>query len=134
MQALSFELRWLIYTALLSLLMWVPYILAEIGQSGLVKALSYPDKREMPAWAERWKQAHYNLVENFAPFAAVVVAGEFVGLHTPTTRVLVVLFFLARLAHPFAQTARIWGTRTAVFTVGWVVTVIYLLLVLTAAA
>jgi uncharacterized MAPEG superfamily protein len=131
MQPLSFELRWLIYTALLLLIMWMPYILAEIGRNGLVKALSYPDKREMPVWAERWRRAHYNLVENFGPFAVVVLAGEFVGVHTPTTRALVVIFFLARLVHPFAQVGRIWGTRTVSFAVGWAVTVIYLFIVLT---
>lgn len=132
MKALSFEMRWLIYTALLHLVIWVPYILSEIQESGIRNTLAYPDKRRMSAWAERLKQAHYNLVENFAPFAVVVIAGELVGVHTATTRTLAVLFFLARLAHPFAQVSRIWGTRTLTFAVGWLATVIYLIVVLMA--
>lgn len=132
MTELSFELRWMIYTALLSLLIWVPYVLAEMQRIGVLKAITYPDQRDMPLWAERLKKAHYNLLENLVPLAIAVIAGEFVGLHTPTTRALVVIFFLARLAHPFAQMTRIPGGRSALFGIGWLVTLIYIFLVLMA--
>ena len=40
---LSTELRYLIYTAILMLVLWIPYILAELKMTGVGKALSYPD-------------------------------------------------------------------------------------------
>jgi uncharacterized MAPEG superfamily protein len=132
--ALSIELRYLLYTALLLLVMWIPYILSHLGQVGLVPALSYPDETEMPEWAHRLKRAHYNLVENFAPFAAIAITAEVIGLHTAATATCATIFFWARLVHPFAQVIRVWGVRTLAFAVGWVVTLIYLFLVLTALA
>jgi len=130
--ALSIELRYLLYTALLLLVMWIPYILAQIAQLGLVTALSYRDEDKMPDWAKRLKRAHYNLVENFAPFAAIVVVGEIIGLHTATTATCAAVFFWARLVHPFAQVTRVWGTRTLLFAIGWAATLVYAWLVLTA--
>lgn len=129
---LSLELRYLIYTAILMLVIWVPYILAEIATNGLVTALSYPDKRELPDWARRLKQAHYNLVENIAPFAVAVAAGEWLNVHTSTTAACAMIFFWARVLHPFAQVSRIWGTRTLTFAAGAIATLIYLFAVLSA--
>jgi uncharacterized MAPEG superfamily protein len=132
--ALSIEMRYLLYVALLLLVMWIPYILAQIAQLGLVAALSYRDEDKMPDWAKRLKRAHYNLVENFAPFAAIVLTGEVIGLHTAATAACAAIFFWARVVHPFAQVIRVWGTRTLAFAVGWVATLVYAWLVLTAVA
>jgi hypothetical protein len=41
-------------------------------------------------------------------------------------------FFWARVAHPIATVSKVWGTRTAVFAIGWLAVVIHLLAVLTA--
>lgn len=124
--ALSTELRYLIYVGLLSCVIWVPYILAELKVTGIVKALSYPDERSLPKWGARLKAAHYNLVENIAPFAVAVIAGEFLNVHTPVTAACAMLFFWARVLHPIAQVVRIWGSRTITFAVGLAATVIYL--------
>ena len=53
---LTIELRYLAYTALLSLLLWIPYILAEIRTRGLSRAVSYPTGfyDDLPDWAQRW--------------------------------------------------------------------------------
>ncbi len=131
--ALSFELRYLVYSALLSLAIWIPYILVHTGQVGYVTALSYTDDTSMPDWAARLKCAHYNLVENIAPFAVAVITAEIIGLHTATSAACAAIFFWARLAHPFAQIFRVWGTRSLAFTIGWAATLVYLWVVLTAA-
>ncbi|MDH3581466.1 MAG: MAPEG family protein, partial [Hyphomicrobiales bacterium] len=110
--ALSTELRYLLYTAFLMVVLWIPYILAELNLTGIVKALGYPDERTLPAWAERLKKAHYNLVENIGPFAIAVLAGEWLGVHTSVTAGCAMVFFWARVAHPIAQVVRIWGSRT----------------------
>ena len=127
---LSTELRYLIYTAILLLVLWIPYIIAELKMTGIGKALSYPDERTLPVWARRLKRAHYNLVENIGPFAVAVLAGEWLGIHTPLTAACAMIFFWARLAHPIMQVARIWGTRTATFAVGVGATLVYLVAIL----
>ncbi len=134
MQSLSTELRYLLYVGLLQLVIWVPYILAHLNRVGVSTALGYRVSQDMPDWAHRLKAAHYNLVENLVPFAAVVVAGEFVGVHTAVTHACAVIFFLARIAHPIAAVAQVWGTRTVAFAVGWAATIVYLFVVLTTGA
>lgn len=131
--ALSIELRYLLYTAFLMVVLWVPYILAELNMTGVVKALGYPDERTLPDWAKRLKKAHYNLVENIAPFAIAVLAGEWLGVHTSVTAACAMVFFWARVAHPVAQVVRIWGTRTITFAIGLTATAVYLYEILTKA-
>ena len=133
MKHLSVELRYLIYIALVMAIIWVPYILAHIGQVGLTKALAYGREDQMPVWASRLKRAHTNLVENVPLFAIAVLAGEFANVHTSVTAACAMIFFWARLVHPFTMIAGIWGTRTLAFAVGWVAVVIYLFAVLGAA-
>ena len=58
--------------------MWLPYILARIANVGLLSALTYTaDGLSLrPDWAKRVKQAHYNAIENLAPFAALVIVAH----------------------------------------------------------
>jgi uncharacterized MAPEG superfamily protein len=130
----STELRYLLYTAILMLVLWVPYILAELRQTGIVKALGYPDERTLPKWAARLKCAHYNLVENMAPFAVTVIAGEMLNVHTAVTAACAMVFFWARVLHPIAQVVRIWGSRTLTFAAGVAATIVYLITVLASTA
>ena len=132
MRALSLELRYLIYTAVLMAVIWFPYVVAHIAQVGPVVAFGYPERVEMPDWAARLKRAHYNLVENIPLFAIAVIAGEFRGIHTGVTAACAMVFFWSRVAHPVAAISHIWGTRTTAFAVGWVAVLIYLFVVLTA--
>jgi uncharacterized MAPEG superfamily protein len=129
--SLSIELLYLIYCGFLMLILWVPYILAELHMTGVVKALGYPDERTLPKWATRLKLAHYNLLENIVPFAIAVGAGEFLNVHTATTAACATLFFWARVLHPIAQVTRIWGTRTLTFATGVTATMVYLYEILT---
>ena len=132
--SLSTELRYLIYCGILMLVIWVPYILAELKMTGFFKALGYPDERTLPLWGLRLKRAHYNLVESMMPFAIAVAAGEFLNIHNATTAACAMIFFWARVAHPFAQITRIWGTRTLSFAAGMSATAIYLFTILVTAA
>lgn len=131
--SLSIELRYLIYSGFLMLILWVPYILAELKGTGIAKALGYPDKRQLPMWGQRLKSAHYNLVENIVPFAIAVGAGELLNVHTAVTAACATVFFWARVLHPVAQVTRIWGTRTLSFSAGVTATLVYLYAVLTSA-
>lgn len=115
------------------LFFWVPYTIAEYAENGFVVTLSYPDDRILPEWAKRWRRAHANLVENIVPFAIAVLAGEILNVHTEVTYWCAVLFLAARLVHPFTQIARIFASRSLVFTVGQLASVAYLIAVATSA-
>ncbi|MGE0611167.1 MAG: MAPEG family protein [Hyphomicrobiales bacterium] len=130
MESASTELRYLLYVILLGLLVWIPYILAEIATNGIARAFSYPDERNRPLWAQRLAKAHQNLLENTVPFAAIVLAGEAMNVHTPVTAACAMVFFWARVAHPFTQITRIWGARTLAFGAGYGATLVYLLTLL----
>lgn len=55
----------------LTLLLSLPYILARLMREGVVVTVTYlADAKALPVWAERAQKAHYNAVENLAPFAA----------------------------------------------------------------
>lgn len=54
------DLSMLAWTAGLTALFWIPYILARIVKYGPVAALTYKaDSKPVVAWAERAKKAHY---------------------------------------------------------------------------
>ena len=53
----------------------------------------------MPAWVHRSLRAHQNLLEQFLPFAVVVLIGALVHVSTPITGACVVIFFWLRVAH-----------------------------------
>ena len=56
--ALSAELRWLTYTVLLALVLWIPYIVAALQARGLTRAMGYPtgNYTDLPDWAQRtWR-------------------------------------------------------------------------------
>ena len=118
---MSIDMRLLIYTAVLCILMWVPYILAGIRAFGLVRMVSYPrpDIVRLPQWAQRLNRAHMNLVENLAPFAVLIIAAQLTGTANDMTALGARMFFWSRLVQIGFHTAGIpWG-RTLFFAVGW---------------
>ena len=118
---LTTELRYLAYAAVLSLLLWVPYVLAEIGTRGLSRAVGYPTGfyDDLPAWAQRCHRAHMNLVENLVPFAALVLVTQVAGVTSDLTALGVRLFFWARVVQAAVHIAGIPWLRTLAFFAGW---------------
>ena len=115
---LTVELRYLAYTALLSLLLWIPYIVSEITTRGVTRAVGYPTGfyDDLPAWAQRCHRAHMNLVENLVPFAALVLIA---GVASDLTVIGAQLFFWSRLVQTVVHIAGIPWLRTLAFAVGW---------------
>lgn len=117
---MSTELTYLVWTALFTALMWVPYSLNLIQVRGLVDAVGYPaTPKTLAPWAERMKKAHYNAIENLAPFAALVLAAHAVGVSNDVTVWAATLYFWARVAHFLAYSFAIPWVRTLGFAVGW---------------
>ena len=127
--ALSIDIRLLVYSALLCLVVWLPYILAGIGHFGLTRMVSYPacDFRELPQWAQRLHRAHMNLVENLAPFAILVLVAHMIGAANEMTALGARLFFWARIVQILSHTFAIPWVRTLSFFIGTLGNVIILL-------
>ncbi len=119
------ELYWLTATALMTGLMWFPYILNRIAVSGMMKAMFFTSSSAAPhsPWAERAMAAHRNAVENLVVFAPVVLAAHAAGALNGLTATAAMVYFFARLAHFIIMTAGIPVVRTLAFTAGAVSTI-----------
>ncbi|MEO0443571.1 MAG: MAPEG family protein [Pseudomonadota bacterium] len=114
------ELKWLALTALLSTVMWLPYIVNLILVRGLVNAMGYPaDPKPIAPWAQRLKCAHYNAVENLVVFAIFVFIAHLADIHSKATVMACTLFFWSRLAYTIIYAFGIPVLRTLVFFGSW---------------
>ncbi len=114
------ELTYLALAAGWTGILWIPYIVIHVIRNGPVKALSYRPDVPDPPWAIRLKKAHYNAIENLAPFAALVVVAHLAGVSNGMTTTGAALYFWARVAHPIGYLCLVPMTRTIPFAVGWV--------------
>ena len=119
---MSKELYWLVLTAAMTGLLWVPYILDRIMVRGTMGALANPSPSDRPqsAWAHRMMAAHVNAVENLVVFAPLVLTAQALNIHTATTAFACALFFWCRLIYVAVYTAGIPVVRTLAFAGGWV--------------
>jgi uncharacterized MAPEG superfamily protein len=120
------ELFWLLMTALLAASLWIPYIVGVNTSIFEGQAESFsrpPDHRHMPAWVHRAHRAHLNLLEQFLPFAVIVLFAHQLKVSTMVTQWAVIIFFWLRLAHAVGMIsgkARM-PVRPLLFTAGWVI-------------
>ena len=129
---MSIELEMLAWVSGLTVMMWVPYILAHIGNVGLVPALTYQaDGTPLPGWAARAKRAHCNAVENLAPFAALVIVAHLAEATNEATASAAIAYFWVRAAHYAVFTANIPFARTLTFAGSWLaqVCILYQILI-----
>lgn len=127
------DMRLLVYTALLSIVMWLPYILAAIKVYGLKRmagAYPTPSYTSLPQWAQRLHRAHMNLAENIGPFAVLVIVAQMTGAANAMTAIGAQLFFYGRIAQIIGHTAGIPWARTGAFFVGWIGLIIILVQIL----
>jgi len=114
------DLTYLALTALLTGVLWVPYILGQIAANGMLKGEHYkdPTPRAVPLWAQRANRAHLNAVESLAPFAVLVLIAHVAGVAGEATALWCAVFFWARVAHAVVYIAGIPYLRTLAFAVG----------------
>jgi len=115
------ELFYLVLTAGLTGIIWVPYILNRIVEMGLWPALKNPEPDDQPGakWAFRAMSAHRNAIENLVVFAPLAVCVHVLGVSTSATVMASTLFFFSRLAHLVVYLLGIPLARTLVFAVGF---------------
>lgn len=117
---MTIDLWMLVWSALLCLS--IPVVtLAGLMQTpgGAAWGLGNRDTTlEVAPWVGRTRRAHANLVENLAPFAALVLVAHVAGKANATTALGAELFLVGRIAHLIVYMLGIPVLRTLVFGVG----------------
>lgn len=117
------ELWYLLLTAILTGVLWIPVVIGYVTSRGLLRPSDYKvaPTSPLPDWVNRANRAHMNAVENFATFAAVVLIAKLVGVSTPVTELAAAVFFYARAAHAVIHISgfSLFMARTVIFTVSW---------------
>ena len=125
------ELFYLAAAAVLTGLMWIPYVLDRFAVWGIGDTVGYPDHaKPLAPWAERLKRAHANAVENLVVFATLVLAASALGITGASIATAAMLYFWARVVHVLAYTIKVPWLRTLGFTGGlvaqmWVAALIF---------
>ena len=117
---MTIDLQMLAWTAALTAVLWVPYILAHVVRVGPVEAFTYRADGQAPAlWASRARAAHANAVENLIPFAVLVLVAHISGAANEVTAMAAVAYFWLRVVHYFIYIANIPLGRTLTFALSW---------------
>jgi uncharacterized MAPEG superfamily protein len=125
------ELTFTLLTAILATSLWIPFV-AGLAQTDAEFLERPADVSKLPAWVHRAQRAHMNLVEQFVPFAAIVLIGHAAGASSVWYGWLAIAFFAIRCLHAvfmFSGKTKL-PLRPIAFTAGWVVTMIYAVLLL----
>ncbi len=129
---IPFEIRMLAYSAVLCILLAVPYTLGFILERGLPTMVGNRENFEPgTGWIGRAHRAHLNMVENLVPFAVLALSVVITNKLSSTTALATQLFFYARLGHAIVYIAGIPWLRTLAYALG-VVAMIMLLIALLA--
>lgn len=115
------ELFYLTLLALVTAMMWVPYILNSFVVRGIMGTMANPsaDAKPLSDWAQRLQAAHKNAIENLVVFAALVLTANAVDISNDVTTAAAITFFWARIAHYVIYGAGIPVLRTVAFLIGW---------------
>lgn len=117
------ELLYLLLTATLTGVLWIPVVIGYVSSGRRLTPSTYKvaATTDLPDWVNRANRAHLNAVENFAPFAAVVLIAQATGVSTGLTAGCAAVYFYARLAHAVIHISGfgLLFARTVIFTVAW---------------
>lgn len=118
------ELFYLLLTTILTGVLWIPVVIGYVSSGRRLTPETYKVAltTPLPAWVNRANRAHLNAVENFAPFAAVVLTAHVTGVSSTVTMSCAAIYFYARLAHAVLHISGfgLFFARTVIFTVAWV--------------
>jgi uncharacterized MAPEG superfamily protein len=127
------DLFYLTLMAGLGLVLWIPNVIAIVTTHGFHGPKQYREAtvQELPSWGQRAMRVHLNNVENFAPFAVLVVVAHLTKTASETTALCAMLFFWIRVAYSIVFYAGVPYLRTVLFTAGVAVNVVLFLQIVT---
>lgn len=129
MTQLPFEMMALLALAVFAGALWIPYIigvatapegsLPDDAPDGFMRIA---DPSLQRPWVQRAYRAHLNLLEQFLPFAVLVLILDRVGGFSAVTAATCAAFVALRLAHAVVYITAWWGfpLRPLLFTGGFV--------------
>ena len=119
---MSVELTILTLTALLAVSLWIPYIVGLNTTEFATPDENRPhDVAGTVPWVHRAYRAHLNLIEQFLPFAVIVLIAHLSGVSNDVTVWSAVLFLALRVVHAVWMIAgfKVFPARPLIFTGGW---------------
>ena len=123
------ELTYLLLTTILTGVLWIPVVVGKVMARGPIQPADYKiaPTSPLPHWVERANRAHINAVENFAPFAAVVLIAHAAGFSSSLTVNCAAVFFYARAVHAVVHVTgfSMFRARTLLFTIAWIAFMTY---------
>ena len=122
---MTIELLCLVLTSLWLASLWPPYVFGVAKYDGHnIKAnfQTPPDPARLPSWVQRTNRAHLNLVEQFAPFAAIVIVLNAIDVSNPITEWACISFLVLRILHSILMWMgfNAFPARPIVFTGAWI--------------
>lgn len=121
--ALTMELAVVALLAGFAASLWIPYI---VGVNLHPQQGHDPFDRPapltgFPPWVHRAHRAHLNLLEQFLPFAVLVLVIDRIGAYSALTYWATIVFALLRVAHAIGMISGRAGfpTRPVLFVGGW---------------
>jgi uncharacterized MAPEG superfamily protein len=128
------ELLYLLLTAILTGVLWIPVVIGYVSSGRRLTPSAYKvaPTTPLPDWVNRANRAHLNAVENFAPFAVVVLIAQATGVSSNVTVSCAAIYFYARLAHALIHISGfgLFVARTVIFTVAWLAFITFAVVVL----
>ncbi len=122
---MSPEIYWLMWSCVLTAILWVPYAMVRIAKIGFVQLLVNPlpgdDPFDLP-WAHRAYRVHMNAIESIAIFAPVALAVHVTGQSNDITAISAAIYFLARLLYIPVYIFKVPVLRMLLFMVGLIAT------------
>ncbi|MEM9582419.1 MAG: MAPEG family protein [Pseudomonadota bacterium] len=119
------ELAVLTCLTILAASLWIPYIVGVNTEPKRAGALDPfhrpPSQADMRPWVHRAYRAHLNLLEQFLPFAVILLILDRVDGFNAITYWTVIVFFWARAAHAIGMISgkATFPLRPAIFILGW---------------
>jgi len=99
---MSPEIYWLIWSALLTAILWIPYGSYRISRIGFRRLVMDPLPGDDPfeaEWAHRAYRVHMNAFETLTAFAPVAIAVHITGAGNETTAMAAAIYFWSRVAY-----------------------------------
>ena len=123
------ELVYLLLASMLTASLWIPVVIGYVSSRGLPTPTDYrtAPTSPLPDWVNRANRAHLNAVESFAPFAAIVLIANAVGVSNALTEGCAAVYFYSRVAHAVIHITGfgLVMARTVAFTVAWAAFVVF---------
>lgn len=117
---MTIELYYLALTAMLSAVLWIPYIVALVRAEGPIKAKDYksPPNPDLPDGVKRANRAHLNSLEVLPTFTALVLIAHLTGQNDWITAMAAAIFFWSRVGYTIVYWLGTPFIRTGLFTIG----------------